>query len=432
MRINEQFYDTHMSVGQGCAYRARINRVGRDCYGKGLAREIQEGYDRIDKKWLNLHYRTAIALVFISIVVEGIFCCILSRAAVVSTSTTIFFIKYWIAPGAVNLLCVLIQTVIMRAKRLTQSVKIYIISLTFVMICFVLFTVHVIFAVLYFIFVFPVVLTVVYANYRLTTVTAVFCLASVFVSELFIMWDPLKVSILDNTLRMMEFRIGMFSLLSFYGVCMVVILFERQKNADVILGEIERKLLIRKLRMDELTGVCNRSALHGAFAQMQRYPDKRYIFVIMDMDNFKTINDTRGHVVGDRYLAGLGKILTKNCVVGVPFRYGGDEFSILFEDCRMKKVVRICRQIQKDLRMMSREKQMDFILTVSMGIAAHRKGMDCHTLVSNADKALYQAKAARNAIHIYRADAGEDGVRGGAFADSVYKTHEDSLDFHKM
>lgn len=335
---------------------------------KELIAEIQEKYDQVDRKWLVLHHRTAIALFLLSVVVEGFLCKILSGFSVVNIGKTMFYLKYWVIPGAVNLLCILTQIGIMRAKRLRQKTKIYCISLTFVIICFVLFTVHIIFAALYLIFAIPIILTVVYADYRLTSVTALLCILSAAASELFIVWDPSKISMMESTIRMMDFLIAMFTLISFYGVCMVVILFERQKNADGILKDLEHRQLLKRLQTDELTGVYNRSALHDALKTMEMHADGQYIFVMLDLDHFKMINDTQGHLMGDRYLSALGGILTKNCTGGVPFRYGGDEFCILFPDSRMRQVLRICSQIQRDLKTVTDEEQVSYALTASSSI----------------------------------------------------------------
>jgi len=129
---------------------------------------------------------------------------------------------------------------------------------------------------------------------------------------------------------------------------------------------------------------------------------------MMDIDNFKSLNDTLGHLIGDKCLMEMGKAMTENCEDGFPFRFGGDEFCILFKNRNVDSVVDICMRIQKYMNEAAVRILPDRELTVSIGIAAHGHRSDIARMVVNADHALYEAKVIKNTIHIYK--HGEDAI----------------------
>lgn len=368
-----------------------------------IQKEFQKEYNRIDHKWLGLHFRTSVALVAFSFFVECFLGYIICNSDELNTTVPIFIIKFILIPGFLNFTCIMVDYFVIRTGAISQKKKVYIVSFLFVVICFVLFTVHIIFNALYFIFAVPVLLTIIYADYRLTVKTSLLCMVSIVISELFIKWDLDKVSIYESSLRLGDFLISLFILCAFSAVSMVVIRFEREKNAAGIQKEIERHRLQQKLQIDELTGIYNRRAFHDAIKDMEGDDSgSTYIFAMIDIDNFKTLNDTLGHPVGDYFLVQLGRILKRNCGDAVPFRYGGDEFCILFCNCEMKEVIRICDQIKNDLRTVTIDSGENVTLTASFGIADYRNDMDAARLLINTDRALYSAKEVKNTIRVFQ------------------------------
>jgi len=308
-----------------------------------------------------------------------------------NTTVPIFIVKFIVLPGLINFLCLIADYLVVRSRTIPQEKKIFIVSILFVVICFVLFTVHIAFSALYFIFSIPILMTIIYANYRLTVITALLCMVSEILSELFITWDYDKVSIFDSVLRFGDFLISLFMLCAFSAVSMVAIRFEREKNAAAIQKELERHQLQQKLQLDELTGIYNRRALQDAIKDMETDESgSSYIFVMIDMDHFKMLNDTLGHPAGDFCLVQMGRILKANCKEAVPFR-----------NVTMERVKKICRQIQFDLKKITRDNSIDFTITASFGISPYTKEMDAANLLLNTDQALYSAKSVKDAIRVF-------------------------------
>jgi diguanylate cyclase len=360
--------------------------------------DIKNEYRRIDTKWLSLHYRTSVGLVIFAFVVECILGLSLYFSGGVSISLERFLTKYLFAPLACNVFLVLFGLWAMRTKRVSQDKKVYIISLLFVAICFVFFSVHSIFDSLYLIFTMPIILTLIYSNYRLTTITAVCSFFAYGISELFVRWDQDKINTLGTELGIMNFVISLCILAAFYAACVVVIHFEQKKNYASIRKEIERFELRKKLLIDDLTEIGNRTALRNALEQMScDSAENKYIFVMCDLNNFKLLNDRFGHDKGDQCLKAFADILKENCSGAKPFRFGGDEFCILFKNRTPDAVIETCRRIQSDLAKCS----CATCLTASFGIAMHTNETEISDLIKKADMALYRSKKLRNTINVF-------------------------------
>jgi diguanylate cyclase (GGDEF)-like protein len=121
---------------------------------------------------------------------------------------------------------------------------------------------------------------------------------------------------------------------------------------------------------------------------------ERYALIIMDLDNFKGINDTHGHPTGDRVLSIIGRILSEQTRRGdIVGRIGGDEFLFLMKDLRKEMEAKERAEQLEHAVMEESEKEFGFTVSCSMGIA-FGSGYDTsyQLLYSTADHALYEAK----------------------------------------
>jgi diguanylate cyclase (GGDEF)-like protein/putative nucleotidyltransferase with HDIG domain len=157
---------------------------------------------------------------------------------------------------------------------------------------------------------------------------------------------------------------------------------------------------------DEQTGLGNKRHFEEI---LQRYLDRSDIqgtpltLCMIDVDNFKTINDTWGHPVGDRVLSQVAARLRRG---GESFRLGGDEFAILLPGRTTEDGRLVAETILK--RIADAKYEHPGIVTVSAGVATYLpdNGIDRSELVRVADKALYSAKGRGKArVHIYEPDS---------------------------
>ncbi|MEW6057234.1 MAG: GGDEF domain-containing protein [Bdellovibrionota bacterium] len=177
--------------------------------------------------------------------------------------------------------------------------------------------------------------------------------------------------------------------------------------ASLILYAILR-LYWQRIYLDELTGIPNRRALNEKLTTLNR----RYAIAMVDIDHFKKFNDTYGHEEGDRVLCLVAQHL-ENESNGLAFRYGGEEFTLVFEHTDPQAAVEKMDLIRQKLAekeffitspkdSSSSNSSSRVQLTISVGISNEsvvRRTAD--EVLSAADKALYQAKAkGRNCVAV--------------------------------
>jgi len=168
---------------------------------------------------------------------------------------------------------------------------------------------------------------------------------------------------------------------------------------------------------DTLTGLPNRALLRDrataalALAGRTRQP---VTLMFLDMDRFKTINDSLGHAVGDRLLVEVAERLRRLFPDGDTLaRLGGDEFVALLPGCDAGHAALVAERLLACLSVPTAVADLALTPTASIGIAVHpNDGADFDTLLRQADSAMYRAKqAGRNRCHFYRSDMNEQAVR---------------------
>ncbi len=155
---------------------------------------------------------------------------------------------------------------------------------------------------------------------------------------------------------------------------------------------------------DTLTRVLNRKGFDAMLAAMLALPvqsERVHGLIMFDIDHFKNVNDTRGHVMGDRVLQALGEVL-KLCLPGNTgtsvARYGGEEFAMVVPNTTVQActdLAELARVRVKALKIRDRRTQeVVLTVTISAGVAFLRADDDAAALVTRADTALYQSKQA--------------------------------------
>jgi len=162
-------------------------------------------------------------------------------------------------------------------------------------------------------------------------------------------------------------------------------------------------------RLDPLTNLYNRRHFHYVaeleFARNNRCPDTMAI-IMMDIDHFKTINDTSGHHAGDLFLQSVADRLRSTMRrADIPCRYGGEEFAVLLPHTDLAAAVGIGERLRETIAAMVIEIDGKRILTTaSLGIAVIPEGdrFDLGTWIKRADHALYEAKlGGRNLVKVW-------------------------------
>jgi len=171
------------------------------------------------------------------------------------------------------------------------------------------------------------------------------------------------------------------------------------QEAEARIRDLEAQLqhMSELVREDQLTGSLNRRGLDDVFERESARADRRgtpLCVALLDLDNFKKLNDTYGHLAGDNALRHLVKVVRDTLrSMDVIARFGGEEFLILLPETNVESasaaMVRVQRELTKHFFLHENEKML---ITFSCGVALRRPNEDQASLMARADRAMYQAK----------------------------------------
>ena len=145
----------------------------------------------------------------------------------------------------------------------------------------------------------------------------------------------------------------------------------------------ERNELYSEIHIDELSKLYNRKVINLINSTSG--------VVMIDIDNFKLINDNFGHHTGDYVIREISKVVLNNirsCDIGV--RYGGDEILISFNNCSEEIIEARIKKIKDEVK--KNVKLPNCIITLSIGVAINEDNENINFLIHKADKAMYESK----------------------------------------
>ena len=367
-----------------------------------LRSEAAASYQSMNHQWLKFHFRMLQLSVLVSVFVEIVIYIIARFGDFISGNDLQYWMTYIVVPGLIGLVLIHIGRVIVLHKTLSTRRKEYGMSFLFVLITFNLSFVHSSYVTILFVSVVPLLMTVIYEQNRLTSVTAVFGILLQIISALGMTLQGEGFT----SLYFINLMIIIICSCAAWAVALAMIQFARIKKQIIINQDVERKILRQRVHLDELTGVGSRQAMLQHLEMLANDQEKDFYIAMIDIDEFKHINDDYGHLYGDRVLQCFGECLCSMGKTCYPYRFGGDEFCVLFMETRADTVRQLLHWLQKDFSRMMSDVSEGSAITFSAGFAKREKDQTIMEIIHFADMALYESKKrSRDAITMYQMSA---------------------------
>ena len=360
--------------------------------GRGT-RDMNDMYkEDIEARWQLLVWRTVIAICGVTFVLSWILFGFHRVADDLGSGMYMF--KYIFIPMIIQIVTLVVCYFMIKADNMTNQKKDYlVIGLIFVSIGVISFAYYSIL---------PLIL--------LPCITIV--ATALFADQALTIWSSVAVVLL-TVIDMIRYHIlntGKVAGLNWFGVlsifllfivllCVMVVIVNKHTKAlmNSITGSYNRQVtLMSELMIDPMTGLYNRrsfeDSLEKEIESVEQTGAKSYV-TIFDIDHFKEVNDTYGHSNGDIVIKALCKMMKeKSKDMGLAFRYGGEEFVILFHDVELSKVMNVVEDIRTEFRCYYFHFMNKDGITCSCGVAEYTKGESSKAWFNRADSALYKAK----------------------------------------
>lgn len=321
----------------------------------------------------------------------------------ITTSAREHINTYVILPVCANVAIILIAYAICKYAK-SEKLKDYSIIFAIFAICFMITSLHGYYLVLPGIFVLPIVISIMLDDINVTRVSALISLIFMFITV------PTGMhfdSNWDFRTRIWGAVTGSIILLSVYLICEVLARFTQTRNNLISVMETNNNQMKLAMKLDAMTGLYNHSEfyenLKTEVAECVNN-NKKLAIALIDVDNFKKVNDKYGHEKGDKVLLMISAILKAFTVSeGRAYRYGGEEFALImpgFDSERAMKLV-------ENIRLQVWGTRFDFLdgigLTISSGICEYGgEEINEAKIIEKAEQAMFESKyLGRNTSVLY-------------------------------
>lgn len=173
------------------------------------------------------------------------------------------------------------------------------------------------------------------------------------------------------------------------------IMKDQNEELKRVLNTLENanKLLRKQAVTDGLTGLYNQQIMYETLdseIEKAKAYNTPLSLIMLDLDNFKQVNDVFGHTVGDHFLKSMSKLISHTIRRGdIPFRYGGEEFLVILPHAALDNAFAVANRLRKKLKKLGEDLQIN--ATVSGGVMQW-KGQTSSEFISDTDALLYKAK----------------------------------------
>ena len=315
----------------------------------------------------------------------------------------LFLLRFLILPSLVNFSAVFIGKLINDSPKISDKVKNYAVSIALFCIAACVECGHYVFSPVMVVPCVIIFITVIFGDYKITNTITIFSFITLLISGAIASVELRQ----NDSLLSIDILISLIILLSSWYSALILSKFVKERIVNIETYYEEKIYLVEQIKREPFTGLYNRRTLYNVIDKYIHSVNEKtesVYLVMLDIDNFKKVNDTYGHVKGDEVITCVANILKKATKVnGIAARYGGEEFALVLKNIEMNTVCEICNEVRQQIekQRFDFQKEEEYI-TISGGIAKWVENWDATILFEKADIALYEAKrSGKNRMKIY-------------------------------
>lgn len=360
--------------------------------------------NELHEKWRRILFRTCVIIGIIIFVAEFLIFIFNKHNQAFSPAIVRYLLLYLVLPSVLNFIFISGAYLILKKEQNSEKTRNYTVAILFFLICACVQCVHHTFPPILCVPCIAVFMTVIFSDLKLTRLICMLSFVSLSIA-LIISSQELNVDINKIFLNCVVAGIMIFCS---YLVAKVLTSYTNEQAQSIHDSYLKQMELAQAAKIEPLTGLLNRRALMESLNQYVYVSgdfNQTIIIAVIDLDDFKLVNDTYGHIKGDEVLITLADILRRNLPKNAnAFRYGGEEFVLLFTQQQLNKAV----DIVEKMRLEFSQQVFDFLedahnITFSGGIAEYTDAVwTTSEFFDKADQALYIAKGeGKNQIKVY-------------------------------
>jgi len=361
-------------------------------------------YAETYEKWRKMIARTNLYFILFIFLVEFFMYFVLSKCNLIIQPIPVYLIFFLIVPSTANILVILVGNIILKHTSTDFKFINYIPVIQMAFIGLIIASTHFVFSITLAFFCFPMFITVIFGDKKMTRNIEIICGIFLTISLLSRRFSPFKMKVDSKILP--DTIIAFVILIASGFICSLLIKYQKEKNDIIYKGNLQQLELQDQINKDQKTGLYGHRMLMNTLYKMVKASQDtkaKFTLAIIDIDDFKKVNDTHGHLRGDKVILTLATLMQQNdgenCFLS---RFGGEEFAIIFIGLDENYAFEFLEKLR-----MNFEKQTVFYnneaITLSAGIAEWKAGLDSNTLFNNADTAMYTAKTSgKNRTVIYQ------------------------------
>lgn len=345
----------------------------------------------INQKWLKTLIRQLYIGVLIIFFIE-VYVCVYEYREYASRNMELWFVmRFLIVPTVFNCVCVMIARLVVASPKASNVQKNYTVAIIYSMICGCVQIAHYIFTPVLCVPIISIFITSIIGDAKLTRLIGIISYCTTAITYIVAMMELRR----GDAMFIYDVLVAAVVIASSFILSKIFLRKEEERTNLIISSYESSSKMLYELQHDYLTGLHNRKAF---FNTLEYIVDtgKDVCLGIIDLDDFKMINDTYGHPAGDVVLSDSARIM-KRLSSGSIFigRIGGEEFGVIFINMSSELSFLALERMRKDVekhifRIPAVGKRMR--MTFSAGLVLHNKTESIQQLYKRADAALYKAK----------------------------------------